>query len=55
MLRAWYMIVLGYKPVGFKLKPWAIIAANKLPAVFNALAKEGKYIDYLQGDRNVEF
>lgn len=39
-LRTWYVIVLGYKPEGFKDAPYAVIPKDRLPEVINALYKE---------------
>lgn len=39
-LRTWYVIVLGFKPPGFKHRPYVHVYKRKLPMVFKALNDE---------------
>lgn len=39
-LRTWYLIVLGFKPPGFKHRPYVLIAKGKLREVYEALNEE---------------
>lgn len=37
MLTAWYITVLGFKPPGYKQRPYVNVNRLKLPLVFEAL------------------